>query len=122
MAELWRYYKIGIVNSAFGYGLYALLIFLHLNIYLAQILSHVTGMGFNYFMLSIHVFIGSKPKLFRYIFAYGVNYLMGLLFLTVYHMIIASPYIVGFLTLFTTAFLNYFILKRFVFRVRGPES
>jgi len=54
--RLWRYYQAGIVNTLFGYGLFALFVKLGLNMYLAQICAHVLGAAFNYYSYSRHVF------------------------------------------------------------------
>ncbi len=112
---MFRYYVVGVVNTVFGYGLFALLVWLSLNLFVAQILAHLSGMAFNYVMFRVHVFRGPKPELRRYIAAYSLNYLLGLASLTVAHSFIASPYIAGLVTLLVISILNYFILKRFVF-------
>jgi putative flippase GtrA len=48
MKQLWRYYQAGIVNTAFGYGMYALLLSVGLWMYAAQLVAHVLGACFNY--------------------------------------------------------------------------
>ena len=116
LAELWRYYKIGVVNTVFGLSIYSLLVFLGLNLFVAQILSHVAGVTFNYFMFTLHVFTDTKPKILRYIASYGVNYLIGLTFLAVFHHFVRSPYIAGFLSALAASVINYVMLKLFVFR------
>ena len=116
IAEVWRYYKAGVINTLFGVGLYFALVYLGLNLYVAQIVSHVTGVIFNYYMFTRHVFRDHKPNKLSYIGSYGVNYLFGLGFLAFYHSFFPSPYLAGFLTVVTTSIINYFILKKFVFR------
>lgn len=117
VAELWRYYKVGVINTIFGFGVYALLVLCHVEIYLAQILAHLLGMTFNYFMFKMHVFHGSTPSLGSYIGAYTFNYVMGLAFLALFHHFVPSPYLAGFLSILTVSTVNYFILKRFVFKI-----
>ena len=122
IAELWRYYKIGVVNTIFGIGVYSLLVFFGLNLFVAQILSHIVGVTFNYFMFTKHVFRTVKPHIPRYIFSYGVNYLIGLAFLALFHHFMPSPYIAGFLSAASASVINYVILKTFVFRRRGSPD
>jgi putative flippase GtrA len=122
IAELWRYYKIGVINTVFGLALYSLLVFFGLNLFVAQILSHIVGVTFNYFTFTRHVFTEHKPNILRYIASYGVNYLIGLGFLTLFHHFVRSPYIAGFLSAASTSVINYVILKFFVFRRRGPPD
>ena len=97
-------------------GLYFGLVYLGLNLYVAQVISHVIGVAFNYYMFTRHVFLTHRPNKLHYIASYGVNYLVGLTFLALYHLFVPSPYISGFLTVATTSVVNYLILKRFVFR------
>jgi len=115
-----RYFGVGALNSAVGYGLYALFVALMKNVYVAQISSHVIGMCFNYVMLKTHVFRGDVPSPPRYIGAYAVNYALALGFLYFFHHILRSPYLAGLLSLMMVATINYVILKSFVFRAAKP--
>lgn len=118
IAELWRYYQIGVVNTIFGLSLFYVFIFLGLNIFVAQILSHVCGVIFNYFTFTRHVFRGVKPSKLSYIGSYVANYLVGLTFLSLYHSLTRNPYFAGFLSVLSSSVVNYFVLKLFVFRSR----
>ena len=120
--RLWRYYQAGIVNTAFGYGLYAVFIALGLNMYLAQIVAHLLGMTFNYFTYSRHAFHDSDVSKGRFIFSYAVNNLLGLAALWVASRFIVSPYLAGFAAVVVVSLSNYLILKNWVFSVRGEES
>jgi putative flippase GtrA len=111
-----RYGAVGLINTAFGYGLYAALVFAGLNLFLAQILSHCTGAVFNYAMFRRHVFTDSGGAVGRYIGAYAVNYGLGLAGLALFHRFVASPYLAGFLALVVVAAINFFILRLLVFR------
>jgi hypothetical protein len=72
-------------------------------------------------MFKWHVFRGVKPILMAYIFAYGCNYLVGLVFISISHRFISSPYLAGLTSLFAVSLFSYFVLKRFVFRARPLE-
>ena len=117
--RLWRYYQAGIVNTAFGYGLYALFVALGLNMYLAQIIAHLLGMTFNYFTYSRHAFHDSDVSKGRFILSYAVNYLLGLAALWAASQVIASPYLAGFVAVVVVSLINYLVLKNWVFTVRG---
>ena len=58
--QFWAYVRVGVVNAAFGYGVYALLLFVGINLFAAQIIAHGLGMAFNYFMFRRHVFRDSR--------------------------------------------------------------
>ena len=117
--RLWRYYQAGIVNTAFGYGLYALFVALGLNMYLAQFVAHVLGMAFNYVTYSRHAFHDLDVSKSRFVASYAVNYLLGLGALWAISQVVASPYLAGLIAVGIVSLINYFILRHWVFTERG---
>lgn len=113
-----RYYQAGIVNTIFGYSLVALMIALGVNVYLAQFLGHTAGVAFNYFTYSRHAFREEQASVPRFIASYVVNYLLGLAALATALQFMRSPYIAGAIAVVFVSFVNYFILKKFVFTER----
>lgn len=116
--RLLRYYQAGVVNTAFGYGSFAALVALGMNIYLAQILAHSAGMAFNYLTFSHYAFRGHRPSLGRYLGSYGVNYLLSLGSLAALVHLGLSPYVAGLGSIVAVSIINYFVLKLFVFRTQ----
>ena len=112
---LWKYYGVGAINTAFGYSLYSVIIFLGVNLFIAQLISHCTGVVFNYFMFKKHVFKGTQPNIVRYIGAYIVNYFIGLGALYIVSRFFHSPYIAGFIALLIISTINFFVLRYLVF-------
>ena len=111
-----RYYGVGAINTVFGFGLYALLVFAGLNLYVAQIIAHVSGSTFNYFTYSRHVFHrASERRPLAFVGAYAFNYVIGLGLLAIAHHFVRSPYLAGFLALLVGTSINFVILRRFVF-------
>lgn len=120
LERLIRYYSAGIVNTAFGFGLYSLLVFLGLNLFAAQIVAYVCGTAFNYFTYSRYVFTGDRRSPKAFAAAYIFNYLMVLGLLALIHLVVKNPYAAGFLGLLIGTAINYFVLRRFVFRPPEP--
>lgn len=116
LLELWNYYKIGVINTLFGFGAYMVLVYVGLNLFLAQICAQMLGVTFNYFTYSRHVFRNSRTNIIAFIGAYVLNYLIGLGFLFVAHQFFASPYIAGLIGAICSSIINYFLLKAFVFK------
>jgi putative flippase GtrA len=121
LERLWRYYQAGIVNTAFGYGLYALFVAIGLNMYLAQAVGHVLGMVFNYFTYSRHAFHDAEASKLRFVLSYAANYLLGLASLWAAAQAIASPYLAGLVAVLFVSLVNYFVLRHWVFTVRGDD-
>lgn len=117
--ELARYYQAGIVNTLFGLGAYAALVSVGMGIFAAQLVSHVAGMAFNYLTYSRHVFRDAGPAKTRFVVSYGINYLVSLAALAVISRLVTNPYASGFLAAFLVSVVNYFALRRFVFRRAG---
>jgi putative flippase GtrA len=116
LRELWRYYQAGIVNTLFGLGLYAALVWLGVDRYVAQLASHLIGMAFNYLTYSRHVFHDAGPAKLRFVISYAVNYVISLGTLWLLSTAIESAYIAGILSAFLVSIANYFALKRLVFK------
>jgi putative flippase GtrA len=115
--RVWRYYQAGIVNTLFGYGLFAGLITLGLNLYAAQIIAHVLGVAFNYLTYSRYTFAGHSSNSSKrwFILSYVVNYFLALGALALAIRVVDSPYVAGLGATIVVSLINYFILKRFVF-------
>lgn len=118
-AELVRYYQVGIINTAFGFGIYLLLVKMGLNPYFAQILSHCLGVIFNYLTYSRHVFRHAHARVSRFLASYVGNYLLSLGTLAVALHFVTSPYAAGAISIIVTSLINYFALKHLVFVHRG---
>jgi len=114
--QVLRYYSVGIVNTIVGYGLYAALVSFWGNVYFAQIISHICGALFNFYMFKWHVFRGARPSTPRYILSYAGNYVLSVSMLFIVSHFVQSKYLLGLVCILATSAFNYFILKRFVFR------
>ena len=119
LVELWRYYQAGAVNTAFGLGAYALLVWCGLNMYAAQFVAHVAGVAFNYLTYSRHVFRDAAPAKGRFALSYAVNYLLGLGTLALVAPFIHSPYLAGLIAAVMVSIVNYFVLRHLIF-LRKP--
>lgn len=113
--QVWRYYQAGVINTLFGYGLYAGMVSVGIDLYVAQAVGHVLGMAFNWFTYSRHAFQDKQGSAGRFILSYGVNYVLSLGALRASTMVIDNAYIAGLITVFFVSIINYFVLARFVF-------
>ncbi len=113
--EIVRFYQAGIVNMLLGLGLYFTFVWLGMNIFAAQIVTHLLGMAFNYFTYSRHVFSEAGPAKLRFVVAYAASYFIGLAALAVTAHMVSSPYLAGFLATAFVSIVSYFALKYMVF-------
>jgi len=108
---------VGLVNTAFGYGLFAFLIYLQLHYALASFVSTILGILFNFKTTGLIVFKNNNNILiFRFFVAYGITFLFGLLFLYIMNRFSISNYIAGAIWLLPAAILSFLLQKSIVFR------
>lgn len=116
MRQLLAYYAVGVVNTLFGYGIYALLVFAGLNMFVAQLVATAVGVVFNYFTYSRAVFRGSRGAIGQFIVAYMGQYLFSLGALAGLSRFVPNPYLAGLGALIVTSLVFYLLLKRWVYR------
>ncbi len=106
----------GVVNTAFGYSIFAIGIFIGLQSWLALMLSTVLGIIFNFKTIGILVFKSNdNTKFFKFLLAYAVLYCVSLLLVELCMRLGLSAYFSGFLALFPVAILSFYLNKIFVF-------
>lgn len=118
LIELFRYYRTAIINTAFGILAYSFCVWIGMNIFLAQIVSYILGITFNYFTYSRMVFRDSVASKWFYILSTAVNYLVGVATLAILSRFLKDPYLIGVITSLVVSVFNYFGLKYVVFRTR----
>ena len=117
-----RYYQAGIVNTLFGYTLYALFVRVGLNMYVAQLAAHLLGAVFNYFTYSRFAFRDTQASKSRFALSYAINYFIGAGLLFGCHLLIPSPYAAMAVAMVVATALNYLILNRLVFTTAVVKS
>jgi putative flippase GtrA len=122
VAQLWRFFGVGVVNTLFGYALYAMLITAGLKMFVAQIVATIIAVAFNYLSYSRFVFHGAPRSRLRFLLSYGLNYLISLVALALSAIILPSPYVAGLLATLVTAIINFVVLRRYVFASRLDKS
>ena len=120
--QLFRYYQAGLINTVFGYGAYATFVGLGLDMYVAQIVAHTLGTAFNYLTYSRYTFAGQRGSVWRFLASYVGNYLLSLATLAGFAQLTSSPYVAGLLSVVLVSIINFFILKRLVFRAEAREA
>ena len=123
----WTFIKfliVGGLNTAFGYIVFALFIWLGAHYSLASFLSTVLGIIFNFFTTSKLVFKNSKLSLFFKFFAvYVFCWYIAVIFIHFYKIFIGNnEYLAGFIILFPNAIISYTLMKYYVFKSNNKNS
>ena len=121
VAQLWRFLKVGALNTLFGYALYAALVAIGLQMFVAQTVGTVIAVAFNYVTYSRHVFAGAPASRLRFVLSYALNYLVSLAALALSALVFPSPYVAGLFATMVAAAINFIVLRRFVFTARSDQ-
>jgi putative flippase GtrA len=110
---------VGGLNTAFGYGVYALCLYLRLHYSLASLISTVLGILFNFKTTGIIVFKNNNNRLlFRFFLAYGCSFCVGLVFLYLLNHAGVSNYISGLILILPGAVVSYTFIRLLVFNTK----
>lgn len=116
--QLAHYLVVGAINTAFGYGVYALAIGLAAPLWLAALFAQVLGTLFNYFTYGSLVFKAapSWPQIARFAIGYTFTYGLGVGCLYFLNNIGLNAYWAGIVNLGIMPIASFFINKYFVFK------
>lgn len=116
--KFFRFILVGILNTAFGYSLFALFIFLNMHYSLAVFLSTVLGVLFNFKTIGKLVFDNHDNSLiFRFIAVYVLLYLINISCLWFFKISgFENMYINGFVLLVPLALISFVLNKKYVFK------
>lgn len=118
VGQLIRFGQAAAVNTAFGFGVFAVLIRGDMDPFLAQGIAQLLGVTFNYVIHRRHVFRVAPASPWSYGLAYGANYLINVALLTAFRQLIASVTVAGLVATLCAAVINYLALRSLVFRPR----
>ena len=111
-----RFLAVGIINSLFGYGCFALFLYLGLHYALALFLATIVGVAFNFKSTGLLVFGSRNNRLIvRFFASYAVTYIVNIAGMRALLFWGASPYVAGAVLLAPIAVLTFVLNKRFVF-------
>jgi len=118
-----RFLLVGGLNTAFGYGVFALFILLGLHYAIAALLGTVLGILFNFKTTGILVFRSHDNALIAKFFAvYGVTYVIGVLVLKVFKAFGVHVLVTAAVTLLPMAALSFLLMRWFVFKPGQPMA
>lgn len=113
-----RFVLIGILNTAFGVGLYCLFIYWGIPYRIAVLLSTALGVLFNFKTIGTFVFKNTNNRLiFKFIAAYVIIYFINIGFI---HLLLEytklNEYIAGIIATPIVAIASFILQKYFVFK------
>lgn len=115
-SKLVTFVLVGLLNTVFGYSIFALLIFLGLHYAVAVIIATCLGIVFNFKTIGALVF-GSRNHLLigRFVIVYAILCLANIMLIKMLLAVGFSAYIGGIGAIFPIAIAGYLLNSKFVF-------
>jgi putative flippase GtrA len=118
-----RFLAVGLVNTLFGYGVFAGLVLAGMGPMPALVLTYVVGIAFNFFTTRRFVFQrASRSSLLRFIAAYGVIYVFNVALYRLVEATGAGPLLAQALCLPVVAVFSFLLFKLHVFKDTDSRS
>jgi len=112
-----RFLLVGALNTVFGYGVYALFVFIGLHFSLAAFIGTILGILFNFQTIGRLVFTSYKHHLiFKFIGVYFITYLINIFGIYLCQRAGLNVYIGGAILILPMAVPAYYLHKTFVFK------
>jgi putative flippase GtrA len=109
----------GIINTLFGYSLYAILIFFGVSFSLALLFSTIAGVIFNFFSFSYMAFSGIRSGwiFLRFVFSYLIVYLVNaIMLMTLISYGGLNPYMSQIICMPFSVALSWILMNAWVYR------
>jgi putative flippase GtrA len=115
--QLFKYLLVGGLNTAFGYCVFAIFLFLGSHYSLAVLASTILGALFNFQSYGRLVFKNHSVSLLsRFIFIYTIIYFANILLILLFEMLVMNLYYSGALAIPFIAYLGFNLNKRYVWK------
>ncbi|MCX6238351.1 MAG: GtrA family protein [Bacteroidia bacterium] len=115
--KLILFFVVSGLNTVFGYGLFALLIFIGIIYPLALLISTIAGILFNFKTIGVVIFKNHNNILiFKFLGVYGITYLCNLGGLALFKSFEINIYLSGAILLIPVGLLAFILNKIFVFK------
>ncbi len=115
--QFYRFLFFGLINTAFGYGVYALLVYIGLSYVIANFAALVLGVLFSFKTQGRFVFLNQDNRLlWRFVLAWGGIYLVTIGFIGRVVAMGLDPYTAGAMALPLSTCLSFVFQKYFVFK------
>jgi len=111
-----KFLAVGLLNTAFGYGVFAVFLAINLHYSAALALSTILGVLFNFKTIGTLVFSShDNRKIFRFVAVYFFVYFLNVAGIGFFESNGYSPFLSGAILLPIRAVLSFILLKKMVF-------
>lgn len=117
--QLLRYLIVGVINTAFGYGIFCILIFLSVPYKMAVLFSTILGVLFNFHTIGKLVFKNKRKSLiFKFILVYMAQYYINITLISITIKFGINIYLAGAISTLFCAMISFIFNKHLVFKLK----
>lgn len=117
--RIFRFLIVGILNTIFGYAIYAFLLFVNVPYLIALFIATVAGVIFNYFSFGRLVFqsLGGRFVFVKFVIAYAIVYLVNAFILEILtQKFLYDPYVGQVICIPISVILSWTIMNKWVYK------
>ena len=117
--RIFRFLSVGLLNTIFGYAVYAVLLLVNTHYLTALFIATSAGVVFNYYTFGRLVFNGHDGKLVfgKFIITYVMVYIANALLLAILTtQIFFSPYLAQVICMPVSVFLSWLLMNKWVYK------
>jgi len=114
---------VGIVNTIFGYSIYALFIYFGFNYIISIFIATIVGVLFNFKTIGKFVFNSKNNNLlFKFLFVYLIVFIINILVIKFFKIYGFNNYLAGLFALLPASVSSFILNKYFVFKGEKIET
>ena len=116
--KILKFFGAGVINTVFGYSVYALLLYIKIPYPLALFIATVAGVVFNYISFGRIVFKSFGLRIFgKFIIAYALIYVLNVVLLkVVMEYLMLNPYLGQILCIPISVLLSWLLMNYWVYK------
>lgn len=112
-----RFLMVGVLNTVFGYSLYAVFIYIGLHYVLAILCSTILGILFNFKTIGALVFESDDNTLiFKFFLSYLVTFFINVWIISKFKDLEYDYYTAGFVAIVVSSSISFVLMKYLVFK------
>ena len=117
--RIFRFLSVGVLNTVFGYAVYAVLLFVNVSYLTALFIATGAGVIFNYFTFGQLVFHGHDGRLVfrKFIITYLIVYIINAVLLDILNRkFLCGPYVAQIICIPLSVLLSWMLMNRWVYK------
>jgi putative flippase GtrA len=115
--QIFRFIVTGVINTIFGYSLYALFIYIGFKYHIALLFATILGILFNYKTIGKFVFNNKeKNTIIKFFIVYIIVFIINIVLIKFFKLFNFNDYLAGFIAVIPASTISFILNKYYVFK------